>query len=355
MEIYLVGGAVRDAQLGLPVGERDWVVVGSTPEDMTARGFRQVGRDFPVFLHPETQEEYALARTERKTGPGHTGFVCHAGPEVTLEEDLRRRDLTVNAMAETADGALIDPFGGARDLAHRRLRHVSEAFEEDPLRVFRVARFAAQLPGFEVAPETLALMRRMAAEDQLAELSAERVWQELHKALGCSAPSRFFQVLGAAGALSPWLAELEGVEPDFPAALDDPLRRFGSLGWQLTPESVDGLCARLRAPRRHQQLAGQIARYGRLLAAWRQADPVAVLQALTALGALASDRDAEPAFTVIEACAEVDLLALRELARRAGSITAAGFQRQGLVGKMLGEAIARARADLIGRVQESSA
>ena len=355
MEIYLVGGAVRDAQLGLPVKERDWVVVGSTPEAMTALGFRQVGRDFPVFLHPETQEEYALARTERKTGPGHTGFICHAGPEVTLEEDLRRRDLTINAMAQAPDGSLIDPFGGAEDLARRLLRHVSEAFEEDPLRVYRVARFAAQLPGFEVAPETLALMRRMAAEGQLAELSAERVWQELNKALSCPGPDRFFQVLTAAGALSPWLAELAGVRAAFPAELDDPLRRFGSLGWQLAPEAVDALCGRLRAPRRQQQLAGHVARHGRLLAGWQEADPDAVLQALTALGALGSDRDPEPALTVIEACARVDLDTLRELARRLGRITAAAFQRQGLAGKMLGEAIARARADLIGQTQVSGA
>ncbi len=163
MEIYLVGGAVRDALLGLPIRERDWVVVGSTPEEMQRLGYRQVGRDFPVFLHPQTNEEYALARTERKVGPGHTGFVCHAGPDVTLEEDLRRRDLTVNAIAQAHDGTLIDPWGGAADLSARRLRHVSEAFLEDPLRVFRVARFAAQLGafGFRVEPETLQLMADM--------------------------------------------------------------------------------------------------------------------------------------------------------------------------------------------------
>lgn len=177
MEIYLVGGAVRDRLLGLPVTERDWVVVGATPQAMRELGFRPVGKDFPVFLHPKTGEEYALARTERKSAPGHTGFVFHAAPEVTLEEDLRRRDLTINAIAESARGELIDPYGGRRDLERRVLRHVSDAFVEDPLRVLRVARFAARFAalGFRVAPETLGLMRAIAASGELEHLSAERI------------------------------------------------------------------------------------------------------------------------------------------------------------------------------------
>ncbi|MFU8817801.1 MAG: multifunctional CCA tRNA nucleotidyl transferase/2'3'-cyclic phosphodiesterase/2'nucleotidase/phosphatase, partial [Pseudomonadales bacterium] len=281
MDVYLVGGAVRDELLGRPVVERDWVVVGSTPAEMEALGYRQVGRDFPVFLHPQTGEEYALARTERKTGPGHTGFVCHAGPEVTLEEDLRRRDLTVNAMARKPDGVLVDPFGGFDDLQARLLRHVSASFTEDPLRVFRVARFAAQLPGFRVAEETTALMARMARQQQLAELSPERVWQEFQKALSQPTPERFFEVLQAADAMRPWFAELEGLHLRFPDVLQGAEVRFGALGWQLERPGVEALCLRLKAPNRFAQLAEHVAEHGRTLADWRQHQPAAVLAAVT--------------------------------------------------------------------------
>lgn len=207
--VYLVGGAVRDALLGRPEGDRDWVVVGATAEDMRARGFVQVGRDFPVFLHPETHEEYALARTERKIAPGHHGFVVHAAPEVTLEEDLRRRDLTINAIARDSDGSLIDPWGGLRDLAARLLRHVSEAFREDPLRVLRLARFAARLPEFRVAAETEDLCREIVATGELATLSAERVWNEVARALVAAQPSRFFEVLRSVGALAVLAPEID--------------------------------------------------------------------------------------------------------------------------------------------------
>jgi len=216
-KVYLVGGAVRDVRLGLPVHERDWVVVGATPAWMETQGFRPVGRDFPVFLHPETGEEYALARTERKQGRGYHGFAFHAAPEVTLEEDLRRRDLTINAMAQDPEtGAIIDPYGGQRDLQARLLRHVSEAFVEDPLRVLRVARFAAKLAplGFRLAPETEALMGRMAASGELDALTPERVWKEMDKALRTDAPQVFFEVLHRVGALAvllPEIAALEGV------------------------------------------------------------------------------------------------------------------------------------------------
>src|ERR671939_1527367 len=196
MEIYAVGGAVRDELLGLPVQDRDYVVVGATPEEMIALGFKPVGRDFPVFLHPETHEEYALARTERKSGRGYKGFSVHASPDVTLEEDLRRRDLTINAMAKAEDGTLIDPYGGKRDLEQRILRHVSEAFAEDPVRILRVARFAARF-GFRVAPETMALMKQMVASGEADYLVAERVWQEFAKGLMEREPERMFEVLEA--------------------------------------------------------------------------------------------------------------------------------------------------------------
>ncbi len=211
MQTHLVGGAVRDRLLGLPVTERDWVVVGASGGELEKLGFRKIGKDFPVYLHPETGEEYALARRERKTGPGHTGFAVDAGPEVSLEEDLARRDLTINAMAETESGGLIDPHGGRDDLQARVLRHVSPAFREDPLRILRVARFAARFRhfGFSVAPETLELMRQMTAAGELAELPRERIWREVELALGSQSPERFFTVLRDCGALAELLPEVE--------------------------------------------------------------------------------------------------------------------------------------------------
>lgn len=215
MEIYAVGGAVRDELLGLPVKDRDYVVVGATPRAMLAQGFRPVGRDFPVFLHPRSNEEYALARTERKSGHGYTGFVVHAAPEVTLEEDLARRDLTINAIARAADGRLIDPWGGIADLEARLLRHVGPAFVEDPLRILRIARFAARFSvppnEFSVAPETMALMRTMSAAGEVDYLVAERVWQELARALMEARPSRFFRVLRDCGALARLLPEIDAL------------------------------------------------------------------------------------------------------------------------------------------------
>ncbi|HUH37169.1 MAG TPA: multifunctional CCA addition/repair protein, partial [Spongiibacteraceae bacterium] len=211
MQYFLVGGAVRDQLLGLTVRERDWVVVGETADSMLAAGYRQVGRDFPVFIHPDSGEEYALARTERKRGQGHTGFVCHASPDVSLEQDLLRRDLTINAIAQAPDGTLIDPYGGRADLKDRVLRHISPAFGEDPLRVLRVARFAARFAhlGFAVADETLALMRQMSQSGELATLPAERLWQEFAKALASDAPWVFIEVLRACDALAAILPELD--------------------------------------------------------------------------------------------------------------------------------------------------
>lgn len=216
MKVYLVGGAVRDALLGIAVKERDWVVVGASPEDMTAAGYRPVGKDFPVFLHPQTREEHALARTERKSGRGYHGFTFHTGPEVTLEDDLWRRDLTINAIAQDPDGRLVDPHGGQRDIAARLLRHVSPAFAEDPVRILRVARFAARFAplGFRVAPETLDLMHEMVAQGEADHLVPERVWKETERALMEAGPRAFFEVLHACGALRrvmPELAALDGV------------------------------------------------------------------------------------------------------------------------------------------------
>jgi tRNA nucleotidyltransferase (CCA-adding enzyme) len=213
MQVYLVGGAVRDALLGIAVKERDWVVVGGTREELLRLKYAQVGRDFPVFLHPDTHEEYALARLERKVSPGYRGFTVEFGPEVTLEEDLARRDLTINAMAQAADGTLLDPFGGRRDLDARVLRHVSPAFAEDPVRVLRVARFAARFAplGFQVAPETLELMRAMVDRGEVDALVPERVWQETEKALRESKASEFFRVLRACGALRPIYPEIDAL------------------------------------------------------------------------------------------------------------------------------------------------
>ena len=209
MKIYQVGGAVRDALLGLPVHDRDWVVVGARPEELTALGYLPVGKDFPVFLHPQTREEYALARTERKTAPGYYGFAVHAAPGVTLEEDLGRRDLTINAIAQDETGQIVDPHGGRKDLQARLLRHITPAFAEDPVRILRVARFAARFVDFSLAPETLDLMRQMVAGGEIDHLVPERVWQELARALMQTQPSRFFQVLRDCGALARLLPEVD--------------------------------------------------------------------------------------------------------------------------------------------------
>nr|WP_247605047.1 multifunctional CCA addition/repair protein [Citrobacter sp. On2M] len=213
VKIYLVGGAVRDALLGLPIKDKDWVVVGATPQGMLNAGYQQVGRDFPVFLHPQTREEYALARTERKSGSGYTGFTCYAAPDVTLEADLQRRDLTINAMARDDDGEIIDPYNGLDDLENRLLRHVSPAFSEDPLRVLRVARFAARYAhlGFRIADETMTLMREMNAAGELEHLTPERVWKETEGALTTRNPHVFFQVLRDCGALRGLFPEVDAL------------------------------------------------------------------------------------------------------------------------------------------------
>ena len=277
MQAYLVGGAVRDELLGLPVQDRDWVVVGATPEAMAARGFLPVGRDFPVFLHPQTKEEYALARTERKSGRGYKGFTVYADASVTLEEDLRRRDLTINAIAKSAAGEIIDPYGGRRDLQDKVLRHVSEAFAEDPLRVLRVARFAARFSEFSVATETRDLMTRMAVSGELAELVPERVWQELVRGLMEEAPSRMFEVLRRCGALAVVLPELDrlfGVPqpPEHHPEVDTGVHVMLAVDWAarrghplavrfaaLTHDLGKGLTAPELWPKHHGHEAGSVA------------------------------------------------------------------------------------------------
>lgn len=304
MKIYLVGGAVRDKLLGLPVQDRDYVVVGATPDEMIANGFKPVGADFPVFLHPETKEEYALARTERKFGHGYKGFKVYAAPDVTLEDDLRRRDLTINAMAEDESGNLIDPFKGEEDLRNGVLRHVSSAFAEDPVRILRVARFAARYGrwGFHVAHSTNKLMHEMVDSGEVDHLVPERVWQELDRALSEDKPSRFFEVLRGCGALARLFPEIDALfgvpqpEKHHPevdtgvhamlvleaaAKLSPDTRvRFAALMHDLgkgnTPEAewpkhigheargvelVKNFCQRLRVPNEHRDLAVLAARY----------------------------------------------------------------------------------------------
>ena len=251
MKAYVVGGAVRDELLGLPVQDRDYVVVGATPEEMTAAGFRPVGRDFPVFLHPQTQEEYALARTERKSGRGYKGFTVYSAPDVTLEQDLARRDLTINAMAKAADGTLVDPFDGQSDLRNGVLRHVGAAFEEDPVRILRVARFAARF-GFRIADDTLALMQRMVASGEADHLVPERVWQEFARGLAEPQPQRMFEALERCGLRAKLLRELKNVPSNFTGPL--PVR-FAHLCWHLTEGEIRALCERLRVPNEERDLA----------------------------------------------------------------------------------------------------
>ncbi len=263
MKVYVVGGAVRDELLGLPVKDRDYVVVGATPEEMVSQGFKPVGKDFPVFLHPQTHEEYALARTERKSGRGYKGFTVHAAPDVTLEDDLKRRDLTINAMAKAEDGSLIDPFGGRKDLKDGVLRHVSEAFAEDPVRILRVARFAAQF-SFSVSGETMELMKEMVHSGEADYLVPERVWQEFAKGLMEKHPGRMFEVLEACGLRERLLPELETQ----PAILSGSLPvRFALLAWALAEDEVETLCKRLRVPNEPRELASLVARNRQALSA----------------------------------------------------------------------------------------
>ncbi|WP_145521014.1 multifunctional CCA addition/repair protein [Yersinia mollaretii] len=326
MKVYLVGGAVRDNLLNLPVTEQDWVVVGATPEQLLAQGYQQVGKDFPVFLHPVSHEEYALARTERKSGQGYTGFTCYAAPDVTLEEDLLRRDLTINAIARSDDGELIDPYHGRQDLKNKVLRHVSEAFGEDPLRVLRVARFAARFAhlGFSVAPETQSLMAAMARSGELSALTPERVWKETEKALKTQSPQVYFQVLRDCDALAvlfPEIDRLFGVpapekwHPEIDTGIHTLMTltiaarlspevdiRFAALchdlGKGLTPKEfwphhhghgpagvklVEQLCQRLRVPNPVRDLAKLVAEYHDLIHTVNKLRPETLLKLFDAI------------------------------------------------------------------------
>jgi tRNA nucleotidyltransferase (CCA-adding enzyme) len=378
MQVYEVGGAVRDRLLGRPVQDRDWVVVGAAPADLLEAGFTPVGRDFPVFLHPVTREEYALARTERKTGRGYHGFAFHAGREVTLEQDLARRDLTINAMALAPDGRLIDPWGGARDLRARVLRHVGEAFVEDPVRILRLARFAARFDDFTVAPETLALARRMVAAGEVDALVSERVWQELSRGLMQPRPSLMFEVLRECGALQRLLPELDrlwemplpaghsaGVRVmtvlDKAARLDMPLSvRFACLTHALGPEraatGLRELSQRLRVPGECRELAEVVAAEHGAVHGSAGLDAAAVLRLLERCDAFRKPQRFEQALRACECIAlgPVDapyaprqrLLHALALAQAVATATVATqAQAQGLQGPQIAERIHAARID----------
>jgi tRNA nucleotidyltransferase (CCA-adding enzyme) len=406
MEVYLVGGAVRDRLLGLDPKERDWVVVGATPREMLARGFRRVGKDFPVFLHPATQEEYALARTERKTAPGYHGFEVHAEPDVTLEDDLRRRDLTINAMAEAPDGTLIDPFGGREDLRLGVLRHVSPAFAEDPVRILRVARFAARYArwGFRVAHATNALMHRMVEAGEVDALVPERVWAELVRALAEERPSRFFEVLRGCGALARLMPEIDrlfGVpqperhHPEVDTGvhvlmvLDQAARltadtrvRFAALthdlGKGVTPAErwprhigherhsvrlVQGLCGRLRAPAEYRELAVLVARHHGLCHRIEELRPATVLKVLEHTDAfrrperfaqflLACEADARGR-TGLEHQPYPQAGLWRAALAAAAAVTARPLVEQGLRGEEIAKALRRLRLEAIGQLRRT--
>ena len=396
MKIYRVGGAVRDKLLGKPSVDVDYVVVGATPQAMLEAGYRPVGKDFPVFLHPQSNEEYALARTERKTAPGYHGFAFNADPTVTLEQDLERRDLTINAMAEQADGSLVDPFGGKRDLDARVLRHVSPAFAEDPVRILRVARFHARYAalGFRVADETMQLMRDMVAAGEVDHLVAERVWAETRKALAEPTPSAFLRCLRDCGALARLLPELEALfgvpqtetyHPEIDtgvhtlmalqqAALLTPATdvRFAlllhDLGKGTTPRAewprhiahehrglklVERVCQRLKAPGQHRELALKVCEYHTLCHRALALRGKTLLKLLNATDALRRPERFEAFLLACEADArgrkgleqrdypQADFL--RRAQATAQEVTAAAFSEQGLQGKALGEAIAAER------------
>ncbi len=342
MKVYVVGGAVRDELLGLPVQDRDHVVVGSTPEEMERLGFKPVGKDFPVFLHPKTHEEYALARTERKSGRGYKGFTVHASPEVTLEDDLRRRDLTINAMAKAEDGTLVDPFNGRRDLEAHVLRHVSEAFAEDPVRILRVARFAARF-GFRVAEETLELMRRMVGSGETDYLVPERVWQEFSRGLMEREPQRMFEVLEACGLKAKLLPELDGV-----GRLEGSLaQRFARLAWPLKEGEVEVLCERLRAPNEVRELALLACRHRVALRASRLATPEALLELLKRVDAFRRPQRFEDLLAVARRDVPIVDTARLERALQAASAVDAGA--------MAAEAAARAASPAdIGRLVDEA-
>jgi tRNA nucleotidyltransferase (CCA-adding enzyme) len=375
MEIYLVGGAVRDRLLGLEVKDHDWVVVGATPDEMLAHGFKPVGQDFPVFLHPDTGEEYALARTERKSGKGYTGFTFHASPDVTLEDDLVRRDLTINAIAQSEDGALHDPWGGRHDLEQRLLRHVSPAFVEDPLRVLRVARFYARFAhlGFTVAEETLALMRELSAGDELDHLTPERVWQECARALATRSPERFFRLLQqveALGKVMPGcetlncdrlqqlIARLPETAPHRPEAI------FALFVRILTENHSDrdaltaltDLCERLRIPNRFRDLALKTRLHADALSHFDQLSGEQRLALIKGLDLLRRPEQLPDLVAISQAIQPnqppTRLSRLEHLLNAIKAIDSRALMAEGFTGKALGEALARRQQQLCADYRE---
>jgi tRNA nucleotidyltransferase (CCA-adding enzyme) len=345
VRVYVVGGAVRDELAGLPVKDRDHVVVGATPEEMERLGYKPVGKDFPVFLHPATHEEYALARTERKSGRGYKGFTVHAAPDVTLEEDLRRRDLTINAMAKAEDGTLIDPFGGKQDLERRILRHVSDAFSEDPVRILRVARFAARF-GFDVAPETMALMKRMVASGETDYLVPERVWQEFSKGLMEREPRRMFEVLEACGLRQKLLPEIASI-----GKLDGTLaQRFARLAWPLKEAEVEALCDRLKVPGEVRELALLACRNRVALRASRLATPQALLELLKRTDALRRPERFQDLLAVARRDVPIiDTSRLERALAAAAAVDAGAIAAKASLPQEIARLIDEARADAIAR------
>jgi len=404
LKIYLVGGAVRDQLLGYPFKDKDYVVVGSTVADMLHQGFTAVGKDFPVFIHPETKAEYALARTERKSGVGYTGFDIYASPDVTLEQDLQRRDLTINAMAQSADG-LVDPYGGAEDLKAKVLRHVSPHFKEDPLRVLRVARFAARFAhlGFSVAPETMVLMRDMVGSGELVELVAERIWQEINRALSEKSPEVFFDVLRQCGALEVVLPEIDALfgvpqpkkyHPEIDTGIHtmmvlqqaallskSSVVRFAALthdlGKALTPSkywpshhghetkglpALKQLADRLRVPNEYVDLAEKVMEFHTHCHCAFELKPETLLRLLESLGAF---RQPEKLNNYLQACEadsrgrpgyekldypQVNLI--KQAYVVANEVTAAEFIEAGLTGKPIADAMRKKRVEMIKNIDK---
>jgi tRNA nucleotidyltransferase (CCA-adding enzyme) len=375
MEIYLVGGAVRDRLLGLEVKDHDWVVVGATPDEMLAHGFKPVGQDFPVFLHPDTGEEYALARTERKSGKGYTGFTFHASPDVTLEDDLVRRDLTINAIAQSEDGALHDPWGGRDDLEQRLLRHVSPAFVEDPLRVLRVARFYARFAhlGFTVAEETLALMRELSAGDELDHLTPERVWQECARALATRSPERFFRLLQqveALGKVMPGcetlncdrlqqlIARLPETAPHRPEAIFALFVRIltENHGDRDALTALTDLCERLRIPNRFRDLALRTRLHADALSHFDQLSGEQRLALIKGLDLLRRPEQLPDLVAISQAIQPnqppTRLSRLEHLLNAIKAIDSRALMAEGFTGKALGEALARRQQQLCADYRE---
>ena len=356
METYLVGGAVRDQLLEYPWHERDWVVVGATPEEMIALGFQPVGKDFPVFLHPKTKEEYALARTERKTAPGYTGFDCYTSPDVTLEQDLSRRDLTINAMAQTPQGEIVDPYNGRGDIQAKLLRHVSPAFTEDPLRVLRVARFAARYAhlGFTVAPETLQLMQTITDSGELATLPAERIWRETELALGEHSPQQFFITLKQCGALTAIAPDWQALTPDTLAALAHAAEtrqpsstRFALLFIGMDQASTQALCSAIKAPNEFRDLALLVSRLGDQLRSIK-ANASELLDMLEAADAFRKPKRFEQLLN----CAELlydqpETRLLRKALTACQQVDPKSIVASGLKGKAIAEELRRQRIKVI--------